>query len=356
MKLPHKVPIFFTPDHKLHQPHFEYDRGVQIPYQEVPNRIEYARQALLALPYTYEINPEIKLNLNQLERIHSAALLQHLQERSLFAAQQEEILNQPDLYLYPWIYPLNESMREKLLNSSDSAGCYAFDTYAPIGKNTWQAVFASTNLAYWAAHSILKQQAGIAYTLCRPPGHHAGVEMIGGYCYLNNAALAADQLKQNRGRGAILDIDYHHGNGTQEIFWNDPDVLFVSLHADPADEYPFFSGFAEERGGNQAGGSNLNIPLTKGCDDPTYLNALDQALQTIRTFQPNWLVLSVGYDTSSADPSTFFELTDDVYTQIGKNVAELQLPTVIVHEGGYAVEKNGILAANLLNGLILVKN
>jgi acetoin utilization deacetylase AcuC-like enzyme len=288
-----------------------------------------------------------------IERIHTPDLIQHLIERSQFAAQQEQQMQQEHLYLYPWIWPQNPNMRQGLLNSPDSAGCYAFDSYAPIGKNTWQAVYASANLAYHASQAVARENARVAYALCRPPGHHAGRDCIGGYCYLNNAALAADQLHQVLGRGVILDIDYHHGNGTQEIFWDDPDVLFISIHADPADEYPFFSGFAEERGGADAFGSNLNIPLSKGCDDQTYLRALDQALQAIHTFQPNWLVISAGFDTSFADPLTFFELTDDVYTQIGKRLAELNLPIVVVHEGGYAVEKNGSLAVNLLNGLIL---
>lgn len=346
-----KIPIFYSSVHKTHYPQFEYDRGIQIPYQEIPERIENSRKELLSLPFTVEVNPETLLPINQIQRIHSLNLINHLQNQSHFAAEQEIQSRQADLYLYPWIYPLNGTMREKLIKSPDSAGCFAFDTYAPIGKNTWQAVLASANLAYCAALSILQDESKIAYALCRPPGHHAGVEMFGGYCYLNNAAIAADILKQGLGRGVILDLDYHHGNGTQEIFWDDPEVLFVSIHADPIDEYPFFSGFADECGGDQAIGANLNIPLAKGCDDQTYLETLDLALRVIEKFQPNWLVISAGYDTSQADPSTFFELSDDVYLEIGKNLGKLHLPTVIVHEGGYAVEKNGILAANLLSGL-----
>jgi acetoin utilization deacetylase AcuC-like enzyme len=129
-------------------------------------------------------------------------------------------------------------------------------------------------------------------------------------------------------------------------------VLFVSIHADPAEEYPFFSGFAEERGGEQASGTNVNIPLLKGCDDQTYLNALDQALGAIKRFLPNWLVLSAGYDTCHADPSTYFNLTDQVYNEIGKRIGALNLPTVIVHEGGYAIEHNGLLSARLLSGMV----
>jgi len=348
----HRIPVFYSADHNLHQPQFEYDRGLQIPYQEQARRIESAHEALLQLPFTQEFQPAPELTIDQIARVHSTALIEHLLERSAFARQQEQIMGQDDPYLYPWIYPLNQQMREGLLKSPDSAGCYAFDTYAPIGKNTWKAVYACANLAYCAAQSISRKETRDAYALCRPPGHHAGREMIGGYCYLNNAAIAADQLHQKLGRGAILDIDYHHGNGTQEIFWDDPDVLFVSIHADPSDEYPFFSGYANERGGEQSTGANFNLPLPKGCEDRTYLCALDQALISIKGFQPSWLVLSAGYDTCQADPSTYFNLTDEVYSEIGKRIGALNLPTVIVHEGGYATEHNGLLSARLLTGII----
>jgi acetoin utilization deacetylase AcuC-like enzyme len=352
----HRIPIFYSTDHNLHRPQFEYDRGIQIPYQEQARRIESARESLLQLPFTQEFQPSPELTIEQISQVHSITLIEHIQERSAFARQQEQIMGQKDLYLYPWIYPLNQQMREGLLNSPDSAGCYAFDTYAPIGKNTLQAVYASANLAYCAAQSILQKETRIAYALCRPPGHHAGTEMMGGYCYLNNAAIAADQFQQAWGRGAILDIDYHHGNGTQEIFWDDPDVLFVSIHADPADEYPFFSGYTEESGGEQTKGANLNLPLPKGCNDNTYLHALDQALSAIRIFQPNWLVLSAGYDTCQADPSTYFNLTDPVYSEIGKRIGSLNIPTVIGHEGGYAIEHNGLLSAHLLSGIVYSSN
>jgi len=347
-----KVPILYAAEHLLHQPKYEYDRGIQIPYQEQARRIESAYQALRILSWTQEIEPEKRLPLAVIRRVHSNTLISHLQQRSKAAEDQERFTGQSDLYFYPWIYPLSQPMREKLIASPDSDGCYAFDTYSPIGKNTWQVAYASANLAYCAVQTILQKETWIAYALCRPPGHHAGREMIGGYCYLNNAAIAADQLKQTLGKGAILDIDYHHGNGTQEIFWDDPDVLFVSIHADPADEYPFFSGFDEERGGKQATGTNFNLPLPKGCNVSTYLQALEQALIAIQGYQPNWLVLSAGYDTYQADPSTFFNLTDPAYSEIGKRIGAMNLPTVIVHEGGYAIEHNGLLSARLLAGMV----
>ncbi len=345
------IPVFYTADHLLHHPLYEYDRGQQIPYQEAPLRIEAARNALETLPFTRMIVPSETLTHEQITRVHASDLVTHLQNISAQITQQELLSGQEQLYLYPWIYPLNAQMAAKLKQSPDASGCYAFDTYAPIGKHTWQAVYSSANLAASAAQSILSGESRLAYALCRPPGHHAARAMIGGYCYLNNAAIAADLLYQSLGRGVILDIDYHHGNGTQDIFWENPEVLFVSIHADPADEYPFFSGYTDERGGTEEQ-TNLNIPLAKGCDDSTYLQALDQALGAIRLFQPNWLVLSAGYDTCQADPTTFFNLTDEVYSKIGNRIGMLQLPMVIIHEGGYAVEQNGALAARLLSGIV----
>lgn len=347
-----KIPIFYSSDHLLHQPLHEYDRGMQIPYQEQARRIESAREALLSLSFTFEIQPDMLLQEEHITRVHSSAMLEHLRQHSEFASQQEQIIGQRDLYLYPWIFPHNQQMRAGLLKSPDVAGCYAFDTYAPIGKNTYKAAVASANLAYCAAQAIIDHQARLAYALCRPPGHHASRDMLGGYCYLNNAAISASQLQQALGKGAILDIDYHHGNGSQDIFWDNPEVSFVSIHADPSDEYPFFSGYGDERGGTQALGANFNLPLRKGCEDHTYLDTLDHALEIIQVFQPNWLVLSAGYDTCQADPSTSFDLSDGSYAQIGKRIGQLNLPVVIVHEGGYAVEQNGLLAARLLSGIV----
>jgi acetoin utilization deacetylase AcuC-like enzyme len=349
------IPLLYFPGHRRHHPLFEYDRGQQVTYQEVPRRVESAREALAALPFTRLVETNRLATREELLRVHSPAVLDYLQNVAQRAAVEDDLHPQKaPLYQYPWIYPLKTSMRAGLENSPDPAGCFAFDTYAPVGRHTWEVVCGSAALAIQAAERLRDADQRLVYALCRPPGHHAGSDYTGGYCYLNNAALAAQTLSAG-GRGAILDIDYHHGNGTQDIFWQNPDIIFISLHADPHDEYPFFSGFAREIGGDSAQGATLNLPLPKGCNDITYLKALNHALHAIRSFQPNWLVLSAGYDTCAADPSTFFELSDTVYFEIGRRIGALDLPTLIVHEGGYAVEHNGLLAANLLKGFNSVK-
>ncbi|PKO11936.1 MAG: hypothetical protein CVU39_26730 [Chloroflexi bacterium HGW-Chloroflexi-10] len=349
------IPLLYFPGHQRHHPLFEYDRGQQVAYQEVPRRVESACKALAALPFTRLVVTDRLATREELLQVHSPSVLDYLQNTAQRAAVEDDLHpHQAPLYQYPWIYPLKASMRLGLENSPDPAGCFAFDTYAPVGRHTWEAVCGSAALAIRAAEMLREANQRLVYALCRPPGHHAGSDYTGGYCYLNNAALAA-QILSAGGRGAILDIDYHHGNGTQDIFWQNPDIIFISLHADPHDEYPFFSGFASEIGGDSAQGTTLNLPLPKGCNDTTYLKALSHALHAIRSFKPNWLVLSAGYDTCAADPSTFFELSDTVYIEIGRQIGALELPALIVHEGGYAVEHNGLLAANLLKGFTSVK-
>ena len=349
-----KIPVLYDPIHNLHAPQYEYDRGVRLPYQEIPGRaisVELAMQELAWVKLVPPL-PESAMDVEELYAIHDPALVAHVQEASRHALLQEQ--EQPQsapIYNYPWIFPVRPGLMKGLLRSAEPSGCFAFDTYSPIGSGTWQAALSSARLA-WQGSGLLLEGEKLAFAICRPPGHHAGVDSMGGYCYLNNTALAASRLS-SLGPGAILDIDYHHGNGTQEIFWNNARVLFISIHADPQDEYPFFSGFADELGGEDALGANLNLPLAMGCDDSTYLDAMDIAIQKIKKFHPKWLVLSAGFDTCADDPSTRFSLSDAVYQEIGSRIGNLQLPTLIVQEGGYAVEKNGELAAQLLMGIAI---
>ena len=187
--------------------------------------------------------------------------------------------------------------------------------------------------------------------MARPPGHHAAADSFAGYCYLNNAAIAAQAWTDRGARVAIVDVDYHHGNGTQQIFYERDDVLFVSIHADPVREYPYFAGYADERGAGAGAGFNLNLPLEAGVTNARYLAILDQALAAIADFAPRFLVLSAGFDTFGGDPIGDFALTADAYPLIGERIAMLDLPTLVVQEGGYAVAALGENAVGLLRGL-----
>jgi acetoin utilization deacetylase AcuC-like enzyme len=230
-------------------------------------------------------------------------------------------------------------------------GYYAFGWGSPILEGTWEAAYWAAQCALSAADWVRSGHEPAAYALCRPPGHHAAADLYGGYCYLNNAAVAARSLQSGGDRVAILDIDYHHGNGTQSIFYADPGVMYASLHADPEEEYPFYWGGRGEAGEGAGQGSNRNWPLPQGTDDAAYLDALGQALAEVTRFAPRWLVVSAGLDTVAGDSEGGFQLTRAGLVAIGQRIAALGLPTVIVQEGGYQLDRLGDDAVALLRAL-----
>lgn len=229
-------------------------------------------------------------------------------------------------------------------------GRYSFDAATPLTTESYQS-------AYWSAQSVLAATAAVtggervAFALCRPPGHHAGADYLGGYCYLNTAAIAA-QAARDAGcrRVAILDIDYHHGNGTQDIFWSRSDVLYASVHADPATDYPFYWGHGDETGEGEGRGTTLNLPLPHGTTLDTFRRAQGRALDAIARFVPDLLVLSFGADTWEGDPISHFRLTTADYAVLARDIAACGWPTVIAMEGGYAVDALGANVASLLSG------
>ena len=227
------------------------------------------------------------------------------------------------------------------------AGMHMADTACPVGEHTWRAACAAANAAAHAA-SVVREGERAAYALCRPPGHHAHAGRAAGFCYLNNAAIAAQVLRARHPRVAIVDVDVHHGNGTQDIFWRRGDVLTVSLHADPSSYYPFFNGYAEEAGEGEGAGRNLNVPLPMGTDDEAYMRALELALRRVRGFAPGALVVALGLDAHEDDPLRGMALTTAGFARIGATLARLGLPTVLVQEGGYL---SPALAGNLESAL-----
>jgi acetoin utilization deacetylase AcuC-like enzyme len=211
-------------------------------------------------------------------------------------------------------------------------------------------VLAAADVAVTGARVLVEGERA-ALALCRPPGHHAATAAMGGYCYLNNAAIAAQYLiDQGCSRIAILDVDYHHGNGTQQIFYRRSDVLFASVHADPRVEYPYFLGYADERGEGEGEGYTHNYPLPHGIGWDAYGPALDEACRNVAAFTPDVLVVSLGVDTYEHDPISQFRLRTDDFTRIGARIADVACPTLFVMEGGYAVEALGVNAVNVLTG------
>ncbi|MDP2418514.1 MAG: histone deacetylase family protein [Hydrogenophaga sp.] len=254
----------------------------------------------------------------------------------------------------PSVWPLGNrnAFRTDVLphNFAARLGLFSFDSGSPLTAGTWAAARGGAACALAAALDVLGG-ARSAFALTRPPGHHAGADFFGGYCFLNNAAIAAQALRDGgKQRVAVLDVDYHHGNGTQAIFYERADMLTVSIHGDPATEYPFFLGHADERGAGVGEGFNLNLPLPRGTNFATWNAALRQALDAVAAFKADALVVPMGLDTFEGDPISGFTLQSADYFAVGEALASASLPTVFTFEGGYAVDAVGSNAVNLLEG------
>ena len=234
-------------------------------------------------------------------------------------------------------------------------GYYALAAETSITEGTWAAALASKDVALTGAQALHGGARGV-FSLCRPPGHHAASDMFGGYCFLNNAAIAAQYLRdQGAQRAAILDIDFHHGNGTQDIFYDRDDVLFCSLHGEPQQAFPYFLGYADETGSGQGLGYNLNYPMPRDTSFIQWQQSLTAALAKIDAFAPEYLILSLGVDTFENDPISFFKLTTADYFTTGAMIAELQIPTLFIMEGGYDIDEVGINVVEVLKGFESVK-
>jgi acetoin utilization deacetylase AcuC-like enzyme len=221
----------------------------------------------------------------------------------------------------------------------------------PFVEGTWEAIQASCDVALTGRKALSAGGERAVFSICRPPGHHAGPSLAGGYCYVNNVAVAAQACRDDgAAKVAILDVDYHHGNGTQAIFYDRDDVLFVSLHGHPDQEYPYFAGYAEETGSGAGEGFNVNDPMPWGTGWGDYAQALERGIAKVRDYKPDVLLVSLGVDTYKEDPISYFKLDCDDYLVMGEMIAGLDLPTLFVMEGGYAVEEIGVNVVNTLTG------
>lgn len=229
-------------------------------------------------------------------------------------------------------------------------GYYAMAGETSISEGTWEAAYWSAQVALTGAALLGTGDQGV-FALCRPPGHHSAIDMYGGYCFLNNAAIAAQSLLDSGAkRVAIVDVDFHHGNGTQDIFYKRSDVFFASLHGDPSDAFPHFLGYREEKGEGDGMGFNVNYPMKPGTQFDEWRTALSDALQRVRRFAPDALVISLGVDTFENDPISFFKLKSEDFKRYGADIAKLQLPTLFIMEGGYDIDEIGINTVNVLQG------
>jgi len=338
--------IFYNPDHAAHQGKLEMFRGRMVPCHEVPQRQDQVLAALQARALG-SLQIPVRCDDALLARIHSPRYLRFLQ-----TAWQQWVALDPAhaaLDAIPSVWP-TRSFRTDIEPDNFAArmGLYSFDAGTPLTAGTWQAARSGADCALSAAAHIA-QGGRAAFALSRPPGHHAGADFFGGYCFLNNAALAAQYLRDcGLERVAVLDVDYHHGNGTQAIFYDRADVFFASIHGDPRTEYPFFLGHADERGKGAGQGFNLNLPLPRGSDYARWSDALARALQAIADYGAQALVVSLGVDTFVGDPISGFALQSADYLRMGERIAQAGLPTVLVFEGGYAVEAVGVNVVHAL--------
>ncbi|HDQ46084.1 MAG TPA: histone deacetylase family protein [bacterium] len=255
---------------------------------------------------------------------------------------------QSDVSVYPYVFPLRNQTRPPV-DLPVRAGYYCMDTFTPIHQNAFAAAKRAVDCALTGAR-YLSEGHRLAYALVRPPGHHAEKGAFGGFCYFNSASIAANELVRE-GRVAVLDIDYHHGNGHEDIFWERSDVLTVSIHGNPRFAYPYFTGFRDSKGEGDGKGYNLNFPLPEQCDGSAYRETLDKALNRIRHFAPAYLVLAFGLDTARGDPTGTWSLTARDFEENGRLIGSLRIPTLVVQEGGYDTRQLGRNARSFFTGL-----
>ena len=327
-----RIVLVINDRHLIH--HVE-ERG----YVESPVRIDAILDELDATKYFERVPPS------------------HFSERRIRAVHDDEYIDyfkkvcaklEPGQSIYPYVFPIRNAKRPPK-DLPIRAGYYCIDTFTPINRNAYLAARRAVDCALTAAKLIL-EGSRLAYALVRPPGHHAERRAFGGFCYFNSAAVAAEYLS-NYGEVAILDIDYHHGNGQQDIFYERPDVLTISIHGRPSIAYPYFSGFQSEKGSGAGKGYNMNIPLPEKIDTDRYRQALTTALKRIERFQPEFLVVALGLDTAREDPTGSWDLVDKDFETNGEMIGLLHLPTLVVQEGGYDTRVLGINARHFFTGL-----
>lgn len=330
---------FYAPQQTLHAPALELQNGEMVPYAETAKRVAAILDAI-APP----IPPE-DYGLAPIAAIHDAGYLDFLQ--TAFPRWKEA--GRPG-DAFPYVFPVRGRRPLDLSRIDADLGQYAYDCGTPVSAGTWETAYWNAQTALAGLNAVLAS-SGTHFALCRPPGHHAGADYMGGYCYLNNVAIAAQSaLDQGATRVAVLDVDYHHGNGTQDIFYERADVLTISLHADPKMDYPFYWGHSDETGAGKGAGANLNLAMPRGTRWPAYREELSRGLEAVTRFKPDLLIVPYGADTYRGDPISFFDIETGDYEHMARDISALGLPTLITMEGGYALDALGANVASFLSG------
>jgi acetoin utilization deacetylase AcuC-like enzyme len=344
--------VVYSPTHLAHEVVTETQMGIQVPANEVAARAERIRGALEA-DGGFDLVGPTEHGEDPITAVHDPGLVAYLRDAwaETRRAGIAHAFLAPETIASTFVYEgMSEAVRREPPHIAGRSGYRALDTSTPIVAGTYAAARAAVDVALTAVDLVLDGEAA-AYGLCRPPGHHAARSMYGGYCFFNNAAIAAEAIARRTGEAvAILDVDYHHGNGTEQIFWRRGDVLYVSLHAHPDRQYPYFLGWPDETGEGAGEGANLNIPLPAGLSDEGYLEALDRGLERIAEHPGSILVVSLGFDTYGLDPLGDLALTTAVYHDVGRRAAATGRRLVILQEGGYYLPALGDNARAWLRG------
>lgn len=319
--------VVFDEIQSLHSPQWDLFAGRQRASPDRPSRGE--RLLTAAREFGCELRKPPDAGMKPLLAVHDTSYLSFLQT----AHEQWTALSERSDDVLPHVYGVRYVHRQPT-GVLGLAGLYMTGTNCPIGAGTWQAAYASAQSVIEGAR-LIREGESIVYSLCRPPGHHAYTDLAGGFCYLNNAAIAATELRRQFSRIAIIDVDVHHGNGTQEIFYRRDDIYCLSIHADPTDFFPFYLGYAEERGEGAGLNFNLNLPLPPGTGDLEITGALRRGLASIEAFDPQALVVSLGLDAAATDPLGVFKVSRAGFERLGALLGHLGLPSVLVQEGGY---------------------
>ena len=334
----------FSDLQRTHRPAYIVRRGEHVPSYDAPERID----SILSAISERDLGPVTapgNAGLDPIRAIHTEGMIKYLTT----AYSEHSADNETSTPVLPSYFPPPGQRRHPSCLEGQK-GFYCTDMEVPIDANTWGAALASAHCA-WTGAMRLRSGERCVYALCRPPGHHAGPDFLGGYCYLNNAAVAAQVLRGSDQRVAILDIDYHHGNGTQAIFYADPGIFYGSLHIDPDTAYPFFAGYADEKGTGAGEDTNWNVPLPPGTSQSQYISALESLLEHLIAFDPRWLVVSAGFDTYADDPISTFQVTTAGFRKVGQCICAFDRPTLVVQEGGYCVPDLGLNVTAFLEGL-----
>lgn len=342
MTAPSKIPVFFHPNQLKFQPLYEWAMGVRVKHPETTRRAESIHKKLSKNENLFEFHTPSKIPMTQIRALHRYDLLTLYTTATRLG---------PEEVFYPSVFPQTVDVKPDP-NNIRHAGFYCFDSGTPIDANVLESASWSAASAVEAAKHVARGKSRVAYALCRPPGHHATADSYGGYCYFNNSALAVRHL-QKSGRVVLLDIDFHHGNGAQEVFYEDPNCLTISLHGDPRKYFPFFIGFPSETGRGKGEGYNLNLILPEECTWKQYEKLLKTTVfPTIQNYEPDYLVVSAGFDTYVKDPVGRSKIETADYKKMGEKILGFNLPTVIVQEGGYFAKDLGSNVSSFLEGFV----